>query len=207
MWICRHCAAHVKDEVLTCPCCGTPAPARLQPEFAEQVSTQIDTVPEPREPSIPIKLGFPPLEKQSSKRAVEIGALIGFLFTLSSGLFTITQGRLRGPNVGSFVTDVIIILFASIFCGVFGGMIGGLIGLTLLPLVDLLLKLTGRTVPAPDLPPHSVLARTETLGTRNQERDFISGSAEIMEPQQTNCSSIQDLTSGLKAHNQDLPSL
>ena len=45
MWMCRYCAAHVNDEVLHCPCCDTPAPARLQPELAHSISEELNEAP------------------------------------------------------------------------------------------------------------------------------------------------------------------
>jgi hypothetical protein len=45
MWICRRCAAHVSDEILLCPHCDTPAPARLQPELAQNVSDRMNESP------------------------------------------------------------------------------------------------------------------------------------------------------------------
>src|SRR5579871_3978788 len=74
MWICRHCAAHVPDDVLHCPSCDTPAPARLQPELAENVSPDPPPAPPPEEPRWLTWRGLPVLEKQSVRRLVEIAA-------------------------------------------------------------------------------------------------------------------------------------
>jgi hypothetical protein len=206
MWMCRYCAAHVKDDVLTCLCCGTSAPARLLPELAEKVTEHTHTTYQPPEPSIPIKLGFPTLEKQSSKRALEIGALIGFLLVFSLSAFTIIQGVSSRRNFGSLVIDVIGSLFLSVICGGLGGLIGASLSLFLLPLVDLFFRLIGRADPSSVLPPHSALAKTETLGTRNHGQELLSESSEITDLQQPNRSSITDMTSGIHAQNQDLSS-
>jgi len=206
MWICRYCAAHVKDDVLTCPCCGTSAPARLQPELAEQVTAQTHTTSEPRVPSISLKLGFPPLESQSIKQAVKMGALIGFSLTFVCNVFTSIQGISSRRSLGSFAAEVIIGLFGSFFFGVFGGLIGGLIIFHLFPLVDHLFKLTGRTDPAPVLPPHSALAKTETLNTQTHEQELMSESSKITDLRQPTLSSITDLTSGIQSRNEDLSS-
>jgi hypothetical protein len=84
MWICRHCAAHLNDDVLKCPC---GAPARLPPELAENISTSAETASPQKDQELIKKPGLPLLERQWQKRALDIGAIVGLV-----GFFILLRG-------------------------------------------------------------------------------------------------------------------
>jgi hypothetical protein len=140
MWICRYCAAHVNDDVLNCPHCGTPAPARLQPELAESISKKSNPCSATPEPSLLVTRGIPVLENQSRKRAVVIGALLGLLFPVFLGLVTWMQDR---PGEWSF-DKYLELLFITLICTLFGGVIGGCTVEAIHPFADLFFRLLGR---------------------------------------------------------------
>lgn len=165
MWICRYCAAHVREDVLNCPCCGTSAPARLQPELAESISKDSNPCSTTREPSLLANRGIPSLEKPTGKRAVKIGALLGLLFPVLFGLVTWRQNGSREWSFGQRLGELFLLLISSLFCSVFGATIAAGAFVFFCPLVDLIYRLLGWRQNEPDLP-DAALAKTDTLGRR-----------------------------------------
>ncbi|HWG44771.1 MAG TPA: hypothetical protein VN688_18500 [Gemmataceae bacterium] len=112
MWICRRCAAHAKDEVLSCPCCAMPAPARLQPTLAENVSDELNESPRPMRIRWLSLKSLPNLRKQA--QSPWVWALFGFVFGLGCGTVNF-HGSLAQP----------------ILCGVALAVVFGVIGVNL----------------------------------------------------------------------------
>jgi hypothetical protein len=84
MWICRRCAAHVKDDVLKCPSCATAAPARLQPELANHVSCEARDPPRRGEIRWLIRRAIPNLRRQakSTRLLAKLGIAAGLICAL-----------------------------------------------------------------------------------------------------------------------------
>jgi hypothetical protein len=183
MWLCRYCAAHVKDEVLNCPSCGTPAPARLQPELAEHVSNKLSGFSPPDEIYLLVPRGIPSLEKQAWGGP---GAVIGF----SLPFFLWLLGCTRGDEGESFL-----LLLTSLFCGFTGALCGGGIAELFRAFSDLFSSLLGRKQQNIVLPPHAALAKTEALGQQPPAApatsDNITPGVEQIHAQSDTCFGIQ----------------
>ena len=82
MWICRYCAAHVAEEVLQCPKCGQPAPARLQPHLAENVSPEPNETRHFEEFQRPVIRGLGPYQRHWYRNVAGLGALVGLVLGL-----------------------------------------------------------------------------------------------------------------------------
>lgn len=94
MWICRHCAAHVKDDMLKCPCCATPAPARLQPELADHITDEAREPPRSSPISWLALNRFPELRKKA--QSPWVWALFGLVLGLGCGCIDF-HGSLSDP--------------------------------------------------------------------------------------------------------------
>jgi hypothetical protein len=112
MWICRRCAAHVQEDVLECPCCAMPAPARLQPELANNISDEMRESPRSTQIHWLSLKALPNLRKQA--QSPWVWALFGFVFGLGCGTVNF-HGSLAQP----------------ILCGVALAVVFGLIGFNL----------------------------------------------------------------------------
>lgn len=84
MWMCRYCAAHVNDEVLHCPCCAAPAPARLQPELAHSVSEELNEAPRREQIHWLRHIALPNLRKRAESPWSWV--MFGFLLGLGCGV-------------------------------------------------------------------------------------------------------------------------
>lgn len=183
MWLCRRCAAHVKGDVLNCPCCGTPAPTQLQPELAEHVCPDKSLSMSPQEPQLLAWSSLPVLEKQGAKRAIEIGALIGFSLPLCFGLIDCVEGNWRNLSFfGGIVGYIFVIVFGSVVCGLFGAALASLYFIVFPPIFDLLSRRFARNASSPVLPPPSALAKTDVIGrqspTGSEQSDHITSAVE-----------------------------
>jgi hypothetical protein len=112
MWICRRCAAHVQEDVLECPCCAMPAPARLQPELANNISGEMREPPRSTQIHWLSLKALPNLRKQA--QSPWVWALFGFVFGLGCGTVNF-HGSLAQP----------------ILCGVALAVVFGVIGVIL----------------------------------------------------------------------------
>jgi hypothetical protein len=173
MWICRRCAAHVADEVLSCPCCDTAAPARLQPELAHNVSETQDARPSESRLTLLVNRVIPNVEKQGQRRAVEAGALLGFLTPLVCGVVHAGGEFIREPTFGNFFGGLMTVVFClvpAVFLALFGALIFGCLGVLWGLFGELLAWLLGRNR-RPDVHlPRSVLTKTDALGRRRRKR-------------------------------------
>jgi hypothetical protein len=222
MWMCRRCAAHVKDEVLSCPCCGTAALARLQPELTGQVTPEVCPDPPRTEIKWLIRRAIPDLRKQAKRTwtgaalgfllglgpaldgflhqpaspgscvylfvqpilcaavlaiyfdifrrmrhgrwrtwAAEKGAFIGFFTPFSLGLMAFCMNR---RSLHELLGSICPLLALSGVFGLMGTVLFGSAALIIEPFIPLLSKLLGLKNTPPPLPPHSALAKTDSLG-------------------------------------------
>lgn len=164
MWMCRRCAAHVKDSILHCPCCGTPAPARLHSELAEYVSTEQETFSPPK-PSTPFLLPrLPMLQRQWEKRAVDAGALVGFFGCLA---FSVLAHRSE-PDGSWHLLELVGVIFFHLIPALGWAFFSALAGWSLATLASAIAEFIDRRFSRADswksLSVHAVLTKTDSLG-------------------------------------------
>ena len=197
MWLCRYCAAHVPDDVLRCPCCGTAGPARLHPELRANVSeTSHYSPPSPRQTFLMNRV-IPSIEKRVNTRAVKAGAILGF----SLPFIGFAIGFIMRPRWAT-ISDISPMLCYSIPFAFFGAVFFGCAAVILRALKDWLASIMGRTEQQPSLPPHSALAKTDALGRNNPVTgEHCEG---ILDPQQSSsCLAITDGESDIQAGDPD----
>jgi hypothetical protein len=165
----------------------------------ENISTDKAASSPPEEPSWLVRCSLPIVDKQSSKRAVEIGALIGFFLPLLCGLVSGIMSRPTDWSFGRLLGGLLLLLCAGVFCGVFGAFGGAAFVLILRPFADLLARLFGRKDDSPVLPPHSALAKTDAL-ERHRPYSSVEETG-IIAPQQSDRFAITDGDAGIQSED------
>jgi hypothetical protein len=203
MWICHQCAAHVKDDVLKCPC---GASARLPSELAENVSTSAERPSPQKAPELIKKPVVPLLERQWMRRAFQIGALVGLLgFILCLPVvfpnsWWVEKGRLFSTIPGEglfclFVGGIFCVAVSAVtFCffAVLAGSITAWFDRRFHPRRDLESPVA-----------YAILAKTDSLGRRRQKHTK-KGSG-ILNLRQSEQHAITDGNSEIQANRPDVP--
>lgn len=206
MWICRRCAAHVEDEVLECPGCAAPAPARLHPELNAHVSESADQSPSESPLTFLVNRVIPSVEKHGQRRAVEAGALLGFLIPLIWGIIQWIDDFRHAPTFGNFFTlplIVVVCLVPALLLALLGGISFGTLHYSLVGFGDFLIRRLGRNRdPQPRLLP-SALAKTDSLGRRRRRRMRAKKQTGIIDPQHADRSTIIDSKLDIKPEDSE----